>query len=33
MLRLDTATLTRIMKLGDKVRALLPRPKGPRRNG
>jgi DNA-binding transcriptional regulator GbsR (MarR family) len=25
MLRLDTATLTRLMKMGDKVRALLPR--------
>jgi DNA-binding transcriptional regulator GbsR (MarR family) len=27
MLRLDTATLTRLMKMGDKVRALLPRGK------
>ena len=27
MLRLDAATLTRLMKLGDKVRALLPRGK------
>ena len=27
MLRLDTVTLTRLMKLGDKVRALLPRGK------
>ena len=25
MLRLDTSTLTRLMKMGDKVRALLPR--------
>jgi DNA-binding transcriptional regulator GbsR (MarR family) len=32
MLRLDTATLTRLMKLGDKVRALLPRGKGARRS-
>ena len=30
MLRLDTVTLTRIMKLGDKVRALLPRSKSAR---
>ena len=30
MLRLDAATLTRIMKLGDKVRALLPRSKSAR---
>jgi DNA-binding transcriptional regulator GbsR (MarR family) len=30
MLRLDTATLTRLMKLGDKVRTLLPRPKSAR---
>ena len=28
MLRLDAGTLTRLMKLGDKVRALLPRGKG-----
>jgi len=27
MLRLDTATLTRLMKMGDKVRALLPNPR------
>jgi DNA-binding transcriptional regulator GbsR (MarR family) len=30
MLRLDTATLTRLMKMGDKVRALLPRAKAAR---
>jgi DNA-binding transcriptional regulator GbsR (MarR family) len=30
MLRLDTATLTRLMKMGDRVRALLPRPKSVR---
>jgi DNA-binding transcriptional regulator GbsR (MarR family) len=30
MLRLDAVTLTRLMKLGDKVRALLPRGKGAR---
>ena len=30
MLRLDTPTLTRLMKLGDKVRALLPRSKSAR---
>jgi hypothetical protein len=31
MLRLDTATLTRLMKMGDKVRALLPRGKAAHR--
>lgn len=31
MLRLDTATLTRLMKMGDKVRALLPRSKAARK--
>jgi DNA-binding transcriptional regulator GbsR (MarR family) len=30
MLRLPTPTLTRLMKMGDKVRALLPRPKSAR---
>lgn len=30
MLRLDAATLTRLMKMGDKVRALLPQPKAAR---
>jgi hypothetical protein len=27
MLRLDTSTLTRLMRMGDKVRALLPKRK------
>jgi DNA-binding transcriptional regulator GbsR (MarR family) len=31
MLRLDTSTLTRLMKLGDKVRAFLPQGKAARR--
>ena len=30
MLRLDTATLKRLMKIGDKARALLPRSKSAR---
>ena len=33
MLRLDTPTLTRLMKIGDKVRALLPGTKAVRRRG
>lgn len=32
MLRLDTVTLTRLMKLGDRIRALLPHGKSSRRN-